>query len=60
MSKPTTLLCQDCGHPLVIRENGETGEEFLGCSQYPVCKATAPLPEHVRLEAMGAQRMPGF
>ena len=60
MSKPTTLLCKECWKPMVIRENSETGEEFLGCSQYPMCKATSPLPEHIRLETMGAKRLEGF
>ena len=27
-------LCPACGHPMVLRENSTTGEEFWGCSMY--------------------------
>src|SRR5687768_4607434 len=29
--------CPRCGHPLVKRVNGKTGEKFIGCSNYPKC-----------------------
>lgn len=33
-------LCPACGHPMVLRENRTSGEEFWGCSMYRVngCK----------------------
>ena len=27
-------LCPACGHPMVLRENSQTGEDFWGCSLY--------------------------
>lgn len=45
---------------LVIRKNRENGSQFLGCSNYPMCRHTQELPEHVAMEAAGAQRLPGF
>ncbi len=36
--------CLKCGKDLAVRVNGETHEEFLGCSQYPECEHTEPLP----------------
>ena len=35
-------VCEQCGEPMVIRV-GRSGK-FLGCSKYPKCKATKPLP----------------
>ena len=58
--KRFTLDCPDCSWPLVPRRNMETNEVFLGCSQWPACKHTKPLPEHIRLEMMGAPRLPGM
>jgi len=37
--------CPDCGAPMAIRENRATKHEFLGCSKYPQCKKTIPLPK---------------
>lgn len=33
-------LCPACGHPMVLRENRATGEEFWGCSRFRItaCK----------------------
>jgi DNA topoisomerase-1 len=39
---PTDLKCEECGKHLVVRR-GRSGE-FLGCSDFPKCKTTAPLP----------------
>ncbi|MDD4889602.1 MAG: type I DNA topoisomerase [Phycisphaerae bacterium] len=38
----TKVTCTKCGEPMVIR-NGSSGQ-FLGCSKYPKCRNTAPLP----------------
>lgn len=34
-------ICPRCGSAFVQRRNRRTGEQFLGCSQFPKCKATA-------------------
>jgi DNA topoisomerase-1 len=39
---PTDIPCDECGSPMLIRV-GRTGK-FLGCSNYPKCKAAKPLP----------------
>ncbi|RZZ83792.1 restriction endonuclease [Pseudoxanthomonas winnipegensis] len=33
-------VCQRCGSDLVQRTNRQTGENFLGCSQFPKCRGT--------------------
>ncbi len=42
---PTDIPCDECGEPMLIR-TGRTGP-FLGCSKYPKCKSSKPLPEGV-------------
>ncbi len=49
-----TKSCPKCGEPLVIRTNRQTGQEFLGCSQYPRCTHTEELPEYFQLKRAGA------
>ncbi|WP_431277872.1 UvrD-helicase domain-containing protein [Leifsonia poae] len=39
-----TTVCPECGRGIMTRRNSKRGE-FLGCSRYPWCKTTAPLPE---------------
>ncbi|NLX14109.1 MAG: type I DNA topoisomerase [Phycisphaerales bacterium] len=39
---PTEIACDECGEMMMIRE-GRSGK-FLGCSKYPKCKFTKPLP----------------
>ena len=34
------IQCPSCGGRIVRRTNSETGEEFLGCSNYPMCNQT--------------------
>lgn len=50
----------DCKGTLVIRTNGKTGEDFLGCDEYPRCRHTEEIPIHLELEASGFKRLPGF
>lgn len=45
---PTDIPCDECGEPMLIR-TGRSGP-FLGCSKYPKCKSTKPLPEGVGAE----------
>ena len=37
-------VCPACGHPMVVRRNGATGQEFLGCSAFRLtgCKGRTP------------------
>ncbi|WP_349779567.1 restriction endonuclease [Xanthomonas sp. WHRI 7065] len=37
----TALGCPRCGSALVQRRNRRTGENFLGCTQFPKCRGTA-------------------
>ncbi len=39
---PTQIACEECGEKMMIRE-GRSGK-FLGCSGFPKCKTTKPLP----------------
>jgi len=41
--------CPECGAPMTVKRRGRRA--FLGCSRYPDCRATAPLPEGVRIQA---------
>jgi len=36
--------CPECGGELIIRQS-RNGKRFLGCSNYPKCKVTYPLPQ---------------
>lgn len=40
---PTDIPCDECGETMVIRM-GRSGP-FLGCSKYPKCKSSKPLPD---------------
>lgn len=39
---PTDIKCEECGEIMLVRK-GRSGE-FLGCSGFPKCRATMPLP----------------
>ncbi len=52
--------CPKCGEDLAVRVNGETHEEFLGCSQYPECQHTELLPMDMVLRRQGAAMLPGL
>ena len=56
----TTIACADCGQTMVVRMNRERQSEFLGCSQYPTCTNTQPIPEWLRLKKAGAAMLPGM
>lgn len=55
-----TVTCPACGKPMVVRVNRSTDEEFLGCSEWPKCKETRPMPEDVKMRLAGAPTLPGF
>ena len=52
--------CPECNQPLTVRTNRNTGEDFLGCSAWPVCSHTEQLPLDVRLRRQGHPELPGF
>ena len=37
-----TRACPRCGAVMVLRVNKSSGETFLGCSDFPQCRGTAP------------------
>jgi DNA topoisomerase-1 len=39
--------CSDCGGELRIIKNPKTGKQFIGCSGYPKCRKSFPLPQKV-------------
>ncbi len=41
-SGSSDVICEVCGHPMVVKK-GRFGQ-FLGCSQFPNCTFTKPLP----------------
>jgi len=47
---PTEIPCDECGEPMVIR-TGRSGR-FLGCSKYPKCRFSKPLPEGATVESL--------
>lgn len=49
---PTSIPCDECGELMVIRTG--RSEPFLGCSKYPKCKATKPLPTGETVESLSA------
>lgn len=49
---PTNVPCDECGEPMLVR-TGRTGP-FLGCSKYPKCKATKPMPQGETAESLAA------
>ena len=66
MSEPIIKRCPACldqGMPdvmLVERQNKTSGGFFLGCSRWPSCQHTQPIPEHIRMRQLGADPLPGF
>lgn len=42
LDEASGLICEECNKPLVVR-SGRRGR-FIGCSGYPACKNTKPLP----------------
>lgn len=45
---------------LVIKTNHITRTQFLGCTEYPYCQHTEPLPPDILLRAQGAPTLPGM
>jgi len=51
--------CPDCEPivKLIIRTNKKSGNQFLGCPNWPECEHTEPIPEHIIMEFMGQERL---
>lgn len=47
--KMTDVKCEECGKPMVIR-NSRRGP-FLGCSAFPKCRTTQPLPDELKAKS---------
>jgi DNA topoisomerase I len=43
--------CPSCGQPLALRYSF-AGKRFVGCTGYPACKVTYPLPQRGRLDRL--------
>ena len=41
----TIGTCPSCGKPLVIRVSSKNKKRFVGCTGYPDCRVTYPLPQ---------------
>ena len=41
-----SMICPICKSPQIIRKNLQAKINFLGCSRYPVCKATSSILAH--------------
>lgn len=44
----TGISCPECSSPMIARRY--KGKAFLGCSRYPDCKTTLPIPEDIAIE----------
>ena len=54
MTNEVSKTCPDCAPDrLVVRQNGDTGVDFLGCVNWPECKHTEPLPLDMQLRRAG-------
>ncbi|MCL2632152.1 MAG: topoisomerase DNA-binding C4 zinc finger domain-containing protein, partial [Coriobacteriia bacterium] len=43
--------CPDCGHDLLLKSSAKTRSSFIGCSAWPDCNVTFPVPSG-RIEAV--------
>lgn len=56
-----TLRCSECKTgTLVERVNKQNGGHFMGCSDWPECQHTEPVPAYLTLMRQGAATLPGF
>ncbi len=51
-SRDVLGTCPECGGKIVIR-HGRTGKRFAGCSNYPECRVTYPLPQKGQISPAG-------
>ena len=38
-------VCPKCGHDLLVKQSAKTRSSFIGCSAWPACEVTYPLPQ---------------
>jgi len=50
-NKAEFYICPKCNHILVERKNQSNGNAFLGCTEYPKCTHSQPLPNAKKEEA---------
>lgn len=60
MSEGISIACQECGAPMVERENSKNGSRFLGCSRYPECVHTDKVPAYLEVKRAGGTPLPGL
>ena len=60
MSSVFERPCPQCGAPRVERTNRDSGVNFIGCSRWPDCQWTMPLPVDITMRRLGATPLPGF
>jgi hypothetical protein len=41
---PNRQKCPSCNHPTIVRQSKMDGEFFLGCTDFPKCTWTMPMP----------------
>ena len=51
--------CPECNQPLSVRTNQNTRKDFLGCTAWPDCHHTEPLPLDMVLRRQGHPELPG-
>jgi DNA topoisomerase-1 len=49
----TVGKCPESGHDLIIRRNRKSRKRFVGCSGYPDCRVTYPLPQRGEIIPLG-------
>jgi DNA topoisomerase-1 len=49
----TIGTCPESGHDLIIRRNRKSRKRFVGCSGYPDCRVTYPLPQRGEIIPLG-------
>src|SRR5215208_1736497 len=47
--------CPESGHDLIIRRNRKSRKRFVGCSGYPDCRVTYPLPHRGTIIPLGTR-----
>src|ERR671938_645156 len=51
----TIGTCPESGHDLIIRRNRKSRKRFVGCTGYPDCRVTYPLPQRGEIIPLGTR-----
>lgn len=56
------VTCSRCGAPMAVRNTLFSDRAFLGCSAFPRCRYTEPMPASTsaEVERAGGQPLPGM